>query len=134
MINIYFENILIALTSLRANKVRSFLTVLGTTIGVFAVIMIIAIVTGLQGEIRGQIVSLGADILDILPSNSDELGPGSSAIFAAFKKSEVKKLREHKDLYRYFSEVYHISAKYKYKNEEKTGYAMGLSPDYFKIR
>lgn len=134
MLNVYLENIKIALSSLKLNKVRSFLTVLGTTIGVFAVIMIIAIVTGLKDEIRGQIVSLGADILDIVPSNTDNLGPGSSAIFASFKKSEVTKLRERKDLYRYFSELYSVGATYRYQNKEKNGYAIGVHPDYFKLR
>ncbi len=127
----YWENVLIAFRSLKANKVRSFLTVLGTTIGVFAVIMIIAIVTGLKDDIRSQIVSLGADVLDIIPADANQYGPGSEQMFATFKRSEVEEMKDRKDLYRYFSEMYTVSGNFNYKDEEKSGFVVGVTPEYF---
>jgi putative ABC transport system permease protein len=49
----------IALQSLRANKLRSFLTVLGILIGVSSVIAIVAITEGLDRYIADQVLGLG---------------------------------------------------------------------------
>jgi putative ABC transport system permease protein len=54
------EAVRIALASLRANKLRSFLTVLGILIGVSSVIAIVAIIDGLDGYIANRVLSLGS--------------------------------------------------------------------------
>src|SRR4029453_285272 len=50
----------IALTSLRANKLRSFLTVLGILIGVSSVIAVVAITEGLDRYIADKVLQLGS--------------------------------------------------------------------------
>ncbi|MCX8006589.1 MAG: ABC transporter permease [Coriobacteriia bacterium] len=57
----------IAMRALAANKARSGLTMLGVIIGVAAVILLVAIGTGVQGEITGQIEGLGSNLLFIVP-------------------------------------------------------------------
>src|SRR6187397_3734837 len=49
----------IALASLRANKLRSFLTVLGILIGVSSVIAVVAITEGLDRYISDKVLELG---------------------------------------------------------------------------
>jgi putative ABC transport system permease protein len=49
----------IAMASLRANKLRSFLTVLGILIGVSSVIAVVAITEGLDGYIANRVLELG---------------------------------------------------------------------------
>ena len=49
----------IALSSLRANKLRSFLTVLGILIGVSSVIAVVAITEGLDRYIAEKVLELG---------------------------------------------------------------------------
>ncbi len=56
-----------ALTAILANRMRSFLTVLGIVIGVTSVILLVAIVTGLQTFITNQIQGLGANLLFVIP-------------------------------------------------------------------
>lgn len=56
-----------ALTSILANRVRSFLTVLGIVIGVTSVILLISLVTGLKTYITNQIQGLGANLLIVIP-------------------------------------------------------------------
>jgi putative ABC transport system permease protein len=51
----------IALASLRANKLRSFLTVLGILIGVSSVIAVVAITEGLDRYIARQVLELGSN-------------------------------------------------------------------------
>ncbi len=56
-----------ALRAILANRLRSFLTVLGIVIGVTSVILLVAIVTGLQTFITNQIEGLGANLLFVIP-------------------------------------------------------------------
>src|SRR3989344_549115 len=61
------ETINSAFTAILANKMRSFLTVLGIVIGVTSVILLISLVTGLKTYITNQIQGLGANLLIVIP-------------------------------------------------------------------
>ncbi|HEX9017759.1 MAG TPA: ABC transporter permease [Anaerolineaceae bacterium] len=63
------QTILEALESLTANKMRSGLTVLGIVIGVAAVIAMLAIGSGAQASINGQIQGIGTNLVFIIPGN-----------------------------------------------------------------
>src|SRR5215218_6668966 len=69
-----FESLGIALRSLRANKMRSFLTMLGIIIGVASVITMVAVGAGAQTQVAQQIRSLGANVLMIIPGAAREGG------------------------------------------------------------
>ncbi len=56
-----------ALTAIFANRLRSFLTVLGIVIGVTSVILLISLVTGLKTYITNQIQGLGANLIFVIP-------------------------------------------------------------------
>lgn len=60
-----------ALKSIKGNKVRSFLTMLGIIIGVASVIVMVAIGQGSTEEVQDQIGSLGTDVLTISITGSD---------------------------------------------------------------
>ncbi|MFH0779095.1 MAG: ABC transporter permease [Candidatus Eisenbacteria bacterium] len=55
------ESFRIALATLRAHKVRSFLTVLGTVIGVMAVVTIVSIIEGMNRYVSERLVSEGSN-------------------------------------------------------------------------
>jgi len=57
------EILLLALDSLRKNKLRSFLTVLGVVIGVATVIGMSSIISGLNNSIASQIQDLGSNLI-----------------------------------------------------------------------
>ena len=59
------EAIQIALAALRANKLRSVLTMLGIVIGIAAVIAMIALGDGAQASVRARIEKLGTTTLQI---------------------------------------------------------------------
>ena len=69
-----FEGLSIALRALRANKIRSFLTLLGVLIGVAAVVTIVGVGAGAQERVAQQIRSLGANVLMIMPSETQADG------------------------------------------------------------
>jgi putative ABC transport system permease protein len=66
------QAIMEALESLRANKMRSILTILGIVIGVGAVIAMLAIGAGAQAEITGGISGIGSDLLFVFSGNQEE--------------------------------------------------------------
>ena len=61
------EGVTIAFGSLRENKLRSFLTVLGVIIGITAIMAMISIIEGLNQSMKAQLASLGTDVLYIRP-------------------------------------------------------------------
>ena len=62
-----FQELLrLSLSSLKANKLRSALTTLGIIIGVFAVILLVSIGSGLQSYITNQISSLGSNLIFVI--------------------------------------------------------------------
>jgi putative ABC transport system permease protein len=70
------ESFRIAVRALNANKVRSSLTMLGVIIGVAAVILLVAIGSGVQKEITGSIEGLGSNLLFVFPGNFSQNGGG----------------------------------------------------------
>src|SRR5437773_3937120 len=61
----FAEAVFIALSSLRANRLRSLLTLLGIVIGVMAVIAVISIISGLNDYVAGKIFNLGPDVVTV---------------------------------------------------------------------
>jgi len=61
------ETVKIAVNSLKTNKVRAFLTMLGIIIGVSAVILLVSIGSGLQKYITEQFENLGSNLVMIMP-------------------------------------------------------------------
>ncbi len=57
------DSMLMALSSVRSNKLRSFLTILGVTIGVIAVIALASIIGGLDKAMEEEIDNLGSNII-----------------------------------------------------------------------
>ena len=64
---LFGEILAVALGAIRANKLRSFLTMLGIVIGVAAVITMVALGSGAQKAVQDQIQALGTNLLSVFP-------------------------------------------------------------------
>src|SRR5438046_3065595 len=69
--------IVVALAALRANKLRSLLSMLGIIIGVGAVITMIALGSGAQKSVQDRIQALGPTLLSVYPGQSFMRGVAS---------------------------------------------------------
>jgi putative ABC transport system permease protein len=57
------DSVLMAFSSLRANKFRAFLTILGVMIGVSSVIAMASIINGLNGQMNQEIDDMGSNVI-----------------------------------------------------------------------
>ena len=65
VIKLIIESLLFALNALRVNKVRTILSLLGITIGIFSIISVFTVFDSLEGAIKSEINSLGSNTLFI---------------------------------------------------------------------
>ncbi len=92
-----WQNIQLALVSLRQNKLRSFLTILGIIIGVSSVVTVIAVGNGLKQAITDQVQSFGTNLLQISPGQqfgSDQNGNKGGG-FSSLASLGASTLTEH---------------------------------------
>ena len=75
----------VALEALRANRLRSALTMLGVVIGVAAVVVLVAIGSGAKQEVEDQVEGLGSNIIIVVPGKF-ELGVGAVGEPAAARR------------------------------------------------
>jgi putative ABC transport system permease protein len=64
-LGIFKESILFAINALVVNKLRTLLSLLGITIGIFAIIMVFTVVDSLEQNLRKSVQSLGNDVVFI---------------------------------------------------------------------
>ncbi len=69
----------VALQAIRANVLRSMLTMLGIIIGVAALITMVSLGTGAQRSVQARIESLGPDLLTVFPGQSSRGGVASES-------------------------------------------------------
>src|SRR5256885_14486604 len=86
------EIISVALGALRANKLRSLLTMLGIVIGVAAVIAMIALGTGAQNAVQDRISKLGTTVLQVNPQRVNQGGVNTTNI-VKLTMSDVEAIR-----------------------------------------
>jgi putative ABC transport system permease protein len=87
------EVVRVALTSLRANKLRSLLTMLGIVIGVAAVIAMIALGNGAENAVKDRIARLGTTVIWINPQRVNQGGINTSTV-ARLTMKDVEMIRE----------------------------------------
>ncbi len=94
-----FENLRIALSGLRANRMRSALTMLGILIGTMSVILLLAVGAGAQRYIQRQVSDLGSNTIFVSPRTTfDAFGnivsSGTQSRKPALTDGDIRALRE----------------------------------------
>ncbi|MDQ5913070.1 MAG: putative transport system permease protein [Patescibacteria group bacterium] len=87
-----------AVNSLRSNKIRTFLTLLGIIIGVMSVTTIIALGEGVKRQVNQQINDLGSDLITVVPGRDTAISGydslrgtlGSSASTARLSEADLE--------------------------------------------
>jgi len=89
------ESIRMALRSLRANKLRAGLTMLGIIIGTGAVIALLAVGQGAQAEITSQIQSIGSNLIFVFPGQLQQgTGRGTLRIVRMLTRQDAEAIAD----------------------------------------
>jgi len=133
------EVIKISLRAIRANKLRTFLTMLGIIIGVAAVILLVSIGSGLKNYIVEQFESLGADNLMVLPGEinvgSSEGGmQGAGAAVPKFTFEQLEAIKKQSQTIKGAMAYTENNSTLKYRGKTEIAQASGVGPDYQQIR
>ena len=90
------ETLRVALAGIAANRMRSALTILGMTIGVAAVIILVAVGNGSKQAVESRIQALGTNVLTI-SAGGQSFGPGGQSSGGASEEltiDDVKALQD----------------------------------------
>ncbi|MCF8567876.1 ABC transporter permease [Alicyclobacillus tolerans] len=129
------EIIRVSWRSLRANKMRSFLTMLGIIIGVMAVILSSAIGLGTKAGVTKSVESLGSNVLTIMNGSassggvSQGFGSGSS-----LKVSDVSAIANQDPDVQYVSPVISHNAQVVFESNNTNTPIEGVSAQYQQIK
>jgi putative ABC transport system permease protein len=128
------ETLRIAMEALRANKMRSILTMLGVVIGVAAVIAMVAIGRGAQQSVNERIAALGTTLVSISPGQIFGRGVASAADRAKLTLADATALAQHGT---YITEVepeMTKQAQVQYVNKNTNTSIVGTTPNYPLVR
>ena len=125
----------VAYRSLRANKMRSVLTMLGMIIGVAAVIAMVAVGQGANERIAAQIASIGSNLLLILPGSTTSGGLRSGfGSVPTLTMADAKAIGKELSAVRYQSPSIRSTAPVVYGNQNWSTIIQGVAPEYFNVR
>ena len=126
----------IALRAIAANKLRSFLTMLGIIIGVASVISMLAIGQGSKKSIQASISEMGSNMIMIRPGQ--DKGPGGAQQDASsmqtLKLKDYEALKEQSKYLAAISPSVNSSGQFINGNNNTPSTIYGISPDYMEIR
>lgn len=126
----------IAMRAIAANKLRSFLTMLGIIIGVASVIAMMAIGQGSKKSIQANIAEMGSNMIMIRPGQ--DKGPGGAQQDASdmqtLKLKDYESLKEQAKYLSAISPSVNSSGQFINGNNNTPSTIYGISPDYMQIR
>lgn len=126
----------IALRAIAANKMRSFLTMLGIIIGVASVIAMMAIGQGSKKSIQANIAEMGSNMIMIRPGQ--DKGPGGARQDASemqtLKLKDYEALKEQAKYLAHISPSVSTSGQFINGNNNTPSSLYGISPEYLDIR
>ncbi|AFM43224.1 ABC-type antimicrobial peptide transport system, permease component [Desulfosporosinus acidiphilus SJ4] len=130
----FLESIRVSLRALRANKLRSALTMLGMIIGVAAVIAMVGIGNGATASITSQIQGLGSNLLTISSGQSNAGGVrGGFGSSDTLKMTDVSKIQTGA-LVKAVAPVAQTNAQVVFGSGNTSTTIMGTNQDYQEIK
>lgn len=129
----FMENLLMALSSLKAHKLRSILTMLGIIIGVGAVIIVVAIGQGGEAMLKSQITGPG-NTIEMFYQPSDEEIRANPNIFmeAPFKQEDIRALEQLPEVKQVVASSTKLSAA-RFQQDRADVSSTGINQAYLKL-
>lgn len=129
------QTVRVALRALLRNKMRSFLTMLGIIIGVFAVIALVAVGEGAKASVQKSLESMGSNLLVLRPGSSSRGG-----VFGGFGSQptltwdDLRAIREEIPSVRGAAAALRTNAQVMSEDQNWTTSVYGTSHEYLDLR
>jgi len=128
------EIISVALGALRANKLRSLLTMLGIVIGVGAVIAVVALGTGAQQAVKDRIAALGTTLLTVNPGQQRGQGVAIAGAVQKLIIDDAKAVDEHATHVIAVQPEMRSQQQIVFGNKNASTQIIGTTPNYLEVR
>lgn len=123
----FLESLKMAIESIKANKMRSFLTMLGIIIGISSVITIISLGQGGQNQITGEFEKIGASTVNVT------IDASKAENNDYFNLNDVKQIENRIPSVKYASPVVQKRGSVSTNNKTKTAVIEGINSEYADI-
>ena len=127
------ETIVVAFQSIRANKLRAVLTMLGIIIGVGAVITMVALGSGAQKAVEDRIAALGANVLTVF-AGQGRFGGIRITDQTILSTDDYDALVRDATLLKAVVPEMQQSLQVKYGNQNSNVNIVGTTPNYIQVR
>src|SRR5512147_1263324 len=128
------EVLRVALGALRANKLRSVLTMLGIVIGVAAVIAMVALGRGAQRAVNERIASLGTTLLTVRPGEVMSRGVASSTDRARLEVADADALLQRGTIFAAVEPEMQRQLQVQFRNNNTSTDITGTTPNFLEVR
>jgi putative ABC transport system permease protein len=131
---LFGETVRVALEALRANKMRSFLTMLGIMIGVAAVIAMVALGRGAERSVKERIASLGTTLLSVFPGQIRMGGVSSGSDRAELLMSDAEAIERQAEHVLAVQPEMSRSGQVQYRSQNSNTTIVGTTANYLEVR
>lgn len=127
---VVIENIILALQSLRANPLRSILTLIGIAVGIGAVLYVVVLGEITQQRVKERLESLGSNVLIIRPGYSRMRGVRTSASVVNLKWDDAKEIETTSEVITKAVPTYSSGGNAEYRDQTWSTRITGTTPNY----
>ncbi|MHB1073551.1 MAG: ABC transporter permease [Gemmatimonadaceae bacterium] len=131
---LFGEIMAVALGALRANKLRSLLTMLGIVIGVAAVIAMVALGSGAQKAVNDRISALGTTLLTVTPGQQRGMGVAIADQQTKLTMDDARALEERATHLRGVQPEMSRNLQITYLNKNANASIVGTTANYLQVR
>src|SRR5262245_11119654 len=131
MLSRFWSSLVIALRMVRRNKLRAGLTVIGITIGIAAVVTMIALGQGARSSVSSSVASLGANVLFVIPQSSRPSGARNNMAGSRLNELDCEALPRQASSIRMCAPFFRASAQAVYEGQNTKTSVIGSRLNYF---
>ncbi len=132
----FFELLLTALDTIRANKIRAFLTTLGVVIGVLSVILLVSLGEGAREYLAETFAGMGSNLLQVTPGKRETKGFGNPPLGTIHKitREDEQALSRRATTLDGVSGVVNGGGTVRYENRRRDTFILGVGARFDEIR
>src|SRR5580704_11239766 len=134
MLSRWISSLFIALRMVRRNKLRAGLTIIGITIGIAAVVTMIALGRGARTSVASTVSSLGDNVIFVFPQSSHASGAKNNSAGSRLSELDCDALPREATSIRLCAPFMRASAQAVYEGQNATTSVIGSRLPYFDVR